>query len=111
MANALSGSPKAAPEPHNMYLLVQEIVDEDNYDRLTLNLAALHTVCVGGTDRVRLIFSDEPPASVSERVFEGLDHHSKVTLVLLSNSGFSPACLLTARSDNTLQRTEAASRP
>ncbi len=105
MANVISsGSQKREPEPHKTFLLVQEIVDEENYNRLTRNLASFHTVCVGGTDKVRLIFSDEPPATLSEKVFEGLNERSKVTLVLLSNFGFSPACALTTGSGSAVAR-------
>src|SRR5512140_618036 len=104
MSNASwPASQRAAPEPQNMFLLVQEIVDEENYNRLTRNVEALHTVCVGGTDKVRLIFSNEPPATLSKKVFSGVDCRSKATLVLLSNGGFSPATLLTAASANTLR--------
>lgn len=95
MLNALSASPGAAPQPQNTFLLVQEIVDEDNYTRLTNNVQTLHTLCVGGTDKVRLIFSDEAPGSLSRKVFQGLDQNSKATLLLLSNSGFSPNSFIT----------------
>lgn len=105
MANVISsGSQKMVPEPHRTFLLVQEIVDEENYTRLTHNLESFHTVCVGGTDKVRLIFSDEPPATLSEKVFQGLNERSKVTLVLLSNFGFSPACVPTTVSGNAVAR-------
>ncbi len=103
MVNALSSSQKAAPEPHNTFLLVQEIVDEENYNRLTRNVQCLHTVCVGGSDKVRLIFSDEPPAAVSQKVFNGLDKRSKATLVLLSNCGFSPGNIFTSGTVTALQ--------
>jgi len=86
----------AAPVPQNTFLLVQEIVDEENYNRLTRNLQSLHTLCVGGTDKVRLIFSSEPAASLSQKIFSGVDPRSKATLLLLSNSGFSPAVTRTA---------------
>ena len=105
MSNSpLPGSEKAAPEPQNTFLLVQEIVDEENYNRLTRNVELLHTVCVGGTDKVRLIFSNEPPSTLSQKVFSGVDRRSKATLVLLSNAGFSPATLLTVASANTVRR-------
>ena len=110
MATVLTRSQKAAPELHNMFLLVQEIVDEENYNRLTRNVESFHTLCVGGSDKVRLIFSDESPASVSQKVFEGLDQRSKVTLVLLSNAGFSPACFTTAGSANGLQTGKSITR-
>ena len=103
MVNALLAWQQAAPERHNTFLLVQEIVDEENYNRLTRNVESLHSLCVGGTDKVRLIFSDEPPAALSQRVFNGLDEHSKAALVLLSNCGFSPGSWLTAGSVNALQ--------
>ncbi len=104
MLNAsLPVSEKAAPEPQNTFLLVQEIVDEENYNRLTRNVESLHTVCLGGSDKVRLIFSNEPPASLSQKVFNGVDRRSKATLVLLSNNGFSPACALTASTANALR--------
>ncbi len=68
MSNSpLPGSEKAALEPQNTFLLVQEIVDEENYNRLTRNVEPLHTVCVGGTDKVRLIFSNEPPSTLSQK--------------------------------------------
>ncbi len=105
MSNAtLPVSQKAAPEPQNTFLLVQEIVDEENYNRLTRNIESLHTLCVGGTDKVRLIFSNEPPASLSRRVFNGVDRRSKATLVLLSGAGFSPAGALTPASGDALQK-------
>ncbi len=96
MSNASSGSQNAAPDPQHTFLLVQEIVDEENYNRLTRNVESMHTVCVGGTDKVRLIFSNEPPATLSQKVFRGVDHHSKAMLVLLSNCGFSPGTMLTS---------------
>jgi hypothetical protein len=94
----LSSSPPGASLPQNTFLLVQEIVDEENYDRLTRNLQSLHTMCVGGTDKVRLIFSNEPAANLSQKIFSGVDPRSKATLLLLSNCGFSPAVTRTAAS-------------
>ena len=91
--NALPSLPSVAPQPQNTFLLVQEIVDEDNYNRLTANVHDLHTLCVG-TDKVRLIFTDEPPATLSRKVFNGVDRNSKAMLVLLSNTGFSPGSLM-----------------
>ena len=88
-------SPSAASQPQNTFLLVQEIVDEDNYKRLTRNVQPLHTLCLGGSDKVRLIFSNEAPATLSQKVFNGLDRQSKAMLVLLSNNGFSPSSMLT----------------
>ncbi|HEY5914444.1 MAG TPA: hypothetical protein VJA21_27965 [Verrucomicrobiae bacterium] len=96
MLNALTASQTTAPEPQNTFLLVQEIVDEENYNRLSRNVESLHTLCVGGTDKVRLIFSDEPAATISRKVFNGVDHHSKAMLLLLSHGGFSPGSILTA---------------
>ena len=93
---------KAATEPQNTFLLVQEIVDEENYDRLTHNVESLHTVCLGESDKVRLIFSAETPASLSQKVFNGVDRRSKATLLLLSNSGFCPAGPLTAATVNAM---------
>lgn len=100
MLNALSTSPGAAVhQPHNTFLLVQEIVDEVNYNRLTENVQSMHTLCVGGTDKVRLIFSDDTPGSLSRKIFEGLDRNSKATLLLLSSSGLSPgSCLAPSQS-------------
>ncbi len=96
MLNPLFAAQKAAPQPLNTFLLVQEIVDEANYVRLTDNMRNLHTVCVGGSDKVRLIFSDDPPATLSEKVFNGMDPQSKVVLMLLASNGFSPECLQTS---------------
>ena len=90
MLNTLSTSPGAAVLPHNTFLLVQEIVDEVNYNRLTENVQSLHTLCVGDTDKVRLIFSDDTPGSLSQKIFQGLDQHSKATLLLLSTSALCP---------------------
>jgi hypothetical protein len=101
MLSAISGSHRAAPEPQNTFLLVQEIVDEENYLRLTNNLESMHTLCVGGSDKVRLIFSQEPPATVSEKVFQGVAQHSRAVLLLLSNCGFSPATISTPTSSVT----------
>ncbi len=98
MVTALSASQKAAPQPQNTFLLVQEIVDEVNYNRLTHNIEGMHTLCLGSADKVRLIFSEETPAALSRKVFQGLDRESKATLLLLCNSGFSPGCLLTPSS-------------
>ncbi len=104
MSSALSTSQGAAPTPQNMYLLVQEIVDEENYSVLTKNVQSLHTLCVGGTDKVRLIFSAEPPAKVSEKVFKGVNQRSKATLVLLSSAGLSPASVLSGATASTTVR-------
>ncbi len=95
---------KSAPEPQNTFLLVQEIADEENYIRLTRNVESLHTLCVGGTDKVRLIFSNEPPASLSRKVFSGVDRRSKATLMLLSSAGFSPAGTPSPASGDALQQ-------
>jgi hypothetical protein len=91
--NALPTSPNVAPQVQNTFLLVQEIVDEDNYNRLTANVHDLHTLCVGN-DKVRLIFTDEAPATLSQKVFNGVDRNSKAMLVLLSNNGISPGSLM-----------------
>ncbi len=104
MLNAFSASQPAAPEPQNTFLLVQEIVDEENYNRLTRNVESLHTLCLGGNDKVRLIFSNDPPATLSQRVFNGVDEHSKAMLVLLSNCGFSPHSLLSTATASSAQR-------
>jgi hypothetical protein len=101
MLNALSASQSAASQAQNTFLLVQEIMDEPNYTRLTSNVQNLHTLCLGGSDKVRLIFTEEPPAAVSQKVFDGVDQNSKAMLVLLSDcalspkSFFSPAAALT----------------
>ncbi len=92
MLNALSGSQSAAPQPQNTFLLVQEIVDEDNYVRLTRNLQSLHSLCLGESDKVRLIFSSDAPEALSQKVFKDVDRESKAMLMLLSESGFSPKC-------------------
>ncbi len=76
-----------------MFLLVQEIVDEDNYNRLTNNLRGLHSICVGANDKIRLIFSDDELAELSRKVFAGVDPASKTMLVLLSDSALSPNSL------------------
>jgi hypothetical protein len=99
MVNALSASRKAAPQPQNTFLLVQEIADEANYNRLTNNVEGLHTLCIGGSDKVRLIFTDDPPAALSEKVFCGLDPQSKAMLMLLAKTEFSPDCLQTPSVD------------
>jgi hypothetical protein len=90
MLNALLASQSAAPQAQNTFLLVQEIVDEPNYNRLTSNVQNLHTLCLGGSDKVRLIFTDEPPAAVSSKVFAGVDQNSKAMLVLLSDCALMP---------------------
>jgi hypothetical protein len=90
MLNPLLASQSAAPQPQSTFLLVQEIMDEDNYVRLTRNLRALHSLCLGESDKVRLIFSDEPAAKLSEKVFKDVDRESKAMLVPLSDFGFSP---------------------
>jgi hypothetical protein len=94
MLNALSAIKQIAAQPEHTFLLVQEIVDEANYNRLTSNLQNLHTLCLGGSDKVRLVFSDETPAKLSAKVFDGLDPRSKATLLLLSEAGFGPASVL-----------------
>ncbi len=93
MLNALS--PQAAPQPHKTFLLVQEIVDEVNYNRLTSNVRELHTLCLGSNDKVRLIFSDEAPERLSKKVFHGLDRQSKAMLMLLCERGLSPNSVMT----------------
>ncbi len=95
MLNALSACSSAATQPQKTFLLVQEIVDETNYNRLTNNVQGLHSICVGGTDKGRLIFSHETAASLSKKIFAGLDQRSKAMLLLLCDSGFSPSSVLT----------------
>lgn len=95
MTNALSPQRAAALQPQKIFLLVQEIVDEPNYLKLTNNVLPLHTLCVGETDKVRLIFSNEAPAKLSQMVFSGLDPNSKAMLMLISDSGIAPASVMT----------------
>ncbi len=94
MLNALSATKQTAPQPEHTFLLVQEIVDEANYNRLSSNVQNLHSLCLGGSDKVRLIFSNETPAKLSAKVFDGLDPRSNATLLLLSESGFRPESVL-----------------
>ncbi len=94
MVSALSTPQSSALRAQNTFLLVQEIVDEPNYNRLTRNVQDLHTLCVGGSDKVRLIFTDEPLSAVSKKVFEGLDQNSKAMLILLSDCAFASKAFL-----------------
>jgi hypothetical protein len=93
MLNALAST--AASQPRNTFLLVQEIVDEVNYNRLTENIRGLHTLCLGESDKVRLVFSDDPPDRLSMKVFDGLDRQSKALLMLLCDRGVSPRSMMT----------------
>jgi hypothetical protein len=97
MLNALTASQPALGQREHAFLLVQEIADEANYDRLTTNVKNLHTLCLSGNDKVRLIFSDETAASLSAKVFEGVDPRSKAMLLLLSESFFLPSTLRPGR--------------
>ena len=90
MTTSWSASTAAAPNSETTFLLVQEIVDEENYNRLTDNLRGLHSICLGGTDKVRLIFSAESAPELSRRIFSGLSNHSKAVLVPISDFWFSP---------------------
>jgi len=85
-----SASTGATSNSENTFLLVQEIVDEENYNRLTANLRGLHSICLGGNDKVRLIFSPEPAGELSRKIFFGLAKDSKAMLVPLSDFGLSP---------------------
>jgi hypothetical protein len=80
----------AALKPEHTFLLVQEIVDEENYNLLTANLRGVHSICLGGNDKVRLIFSPEEAAELSRKIFLGLAKGSKAMLVPLSDFGISP---------------------